>query len=109
MQVVRLFHIRIKKYKPLSNISRSEKWGKKIQAASSTGARMVYQRVSCEGAIACVCVHAKSILKSVCDVHACGSFSGMQCAIALLHTFWNKTARKYFFVLKTILERTILF
>ena len=29
-------------------------------------------------------VRAKAILKSVQDVHACGSFSGERCAIALL-------------------------
>ena len=45
-------------------------------------------------AVARVPVCAKSILKSVCDVRACGLFSGVQCASALLHTFWNKTNRE---------------
>ena len=54
--------------------------------------------MSCEGA----CAHAhvrcavarvrvQSILESVRDVRACGPFMGVRCAIALLHTFWNKT------------------
>ena len=39
----------------------------------------------------------------------CGSFLGVRCAIALLHTFWNKQARKsYLFVLKNILANLIL-
>ena len=55
--------------------------------------------MSCEGAcahahvrcvVAHVRVHAKTILKSVRDVRACGLFLGVRCAIALLHTFWNK-------------------
>ena len=75
--------------------------------------------MSCEGAcehahVRCavtrVCVRAKSILKSVRDVRACGSFLGVRCAIALLHTFWNKTDRKMaFFCLKFILEGPFLF
>ena len=32
-------------YKPLSNINRSEKWGKKIQTAGYNGARTVYNRM----------------------------------------------------------------
>jgi hypothetical protein len=57
-------------------------------------------------------------MKSVCDVRACGSFSGvpLQCTvtkvtsgarsvIALLHTFWNKTAKNALFFVKTTLER----
>ena len=74
--------------------------------------------MSCEGAcahahvrcaVARVRVRAKSILKSVRDVRACGSFLGVRSAIALLHTFWNKTDRKWhFFVLKTIQERLFL-
>ena len=75
--------------------------------------------MSCEGAcahahvrcaVARVRVRAKSILKSVRDVRACGSFSGVRCATALLHTFRNKIARKMLlFVLKTILEHSIPF
>ena len=66
-----------------------------------------YQGMSCEGAcahahvrcvVALVCVCAKSILKSVRDVCACGSFFGVRCAIALLHTFWNKIDRKCYFL-----------
>jgi hypothetical protein len=37
-------------------------------------------------------VHAKSTLESVRNVRAPGPFLGVQCAIALLHTFWDKTA-----------------
>ena len=73
--------------------------------------------MSCEGAYAhahvrcaVACVRAKSILKSVRDVRARGSFSGVRCAITLLHTFWNKTDKKWHFsVLKTVLERPFLF
>ena len=59
--------------------------------------------MSCEGAcahahvrcaVARVRVRAKSILESVRDVRACGPFLGVRCAIALLHTFWDKIARK---------------
>jgi hypothetical protein len=39
-------------------------------------------------------VRAKSFLKSVSDVRACATFSGVQCAITLLHTFCIKTAKK---------------
>ena len=61
-------------------------------------------------AVARVRVRAKSILKSVQDVRACGSFLGVRCAITLLHTFWNKTDKKWHFsVLKTVLERPFLF
>ena len=51
--------------------------------------------MSCEGAcahahvqcaVARVRVRAKSILKSVRNVRACGPFLGVRCAIALLHT-----------------------
>ena len=61
--------------------------------------------------VARVRVRAKSILESVRDVHACGPFLGVRCAITLLHTFWNKTDKKwhFFFVLKTVLERPFLF
>ena len=57
------------------------------------------QGMSCEGAcahahvrcaVAHVRVRAKSILKSVRDVRACGSFSVVRCAITLLHTFCLK-------------------
>ena len=63
------------------------------------------QGMSCEGAcahahvgcaVARVRVCAKSILKSVRDVRACGSFLGVRCAITLLHTFWDKNTRKCF-------------
>ena len=57
--------------------------------------------MSCEGARAHAQmqyggahVRAKFILKSVRDVRACRSLSGVRCAIALLHTFWNKIDRK---------------
>ena len=65
--------------------------------------------MGCEGAcahahvrcvVARVRVRAKSALKSVRDVRACGSFPGVRCAIILLHTFWNKTARKNYPVLE---------
>ena len=55
--------------------------------------------MSCEGAcahahvrcaVARVHVRAKSILKSVRDVRACGSFLGMRYATLLLHTFGTK-------------------
>ena len=75
--------------------------------------------MSCEGAcahahvrcaVARVPVRAKSILKSVRNVRACGSFLCVRCAIPLLHTFWNKIARKMLlFVFKTILEHPISF
>ena len=38
-------------------------------------------------------MRAKSILKSVRDVRACGSFLGVGCATALLHTFQDKMTR----------------
>ena len=41
-------------------------------------------------AVAHVRVRAKSILNSVQDVRACGSFFGVRCAIALLHTLHTK-------------------
>ena len=65
------------------------------------------QAMGCEGAcahvhvqcaVARVRVRAKSILKSVWDVRVCGSFLGVRCAIALLHTFWNKIDRKCYFL-----------
>ena len=55
--------------------------------------------MSCEGAcvhahkqcaVARVRVHGKCILKSVQDVRVSGSFLDVRCAIALLHTFWDK-------------------
>ena len=60
-----------------------------------------WQGMSCEGAcahahahvrcaVARVRVHAKSILKIVRDVRACGSFFGMRCVTILLHTFGTK-------------------
>ena len=75
------------------------------------------QGMSCEGACAhahvrgaVARVRAKSTLKSVQDVRACGSFLGVRCAITLLHTFWNKTDKKWhLFVLKTVLECPFLF
>ena len=48
-------------------------------------------------AVAHMRMRAKSILKSVRDVRACGSFLGVRCAIALLHTFCDKIARKCHF------------
>ena len=59
----------------------------------------IYQGMSCEGAcahahvryvVAHVRVRAKSILKSVRDVCACGLFLGMRCTTLLLHTFGTK-------------------
>ena len=35
-------------------------------------------------------VRAESLLKSVQDVRACGSFLGVRCATLLLHTFGTK-------------------
>ena len=61
------------------------------------------QGMSCEGAcahahvqsaVARVLVRAKSILESVWDVRAGGPFFDVRCATALLHTFWDKIARK---------------
>ena len=58
--------------------------------------------MSCDGAcahahvrcaVARVHVRAKSILKSVRDVRACGSFLGVQCATLLLHTLGTKPTR----------------
>ena len=79
----------------------------------------ITQGMSCEGvcahaqvrcAVARVRVRAKSILKSVRDVRACGSFLSVRSAITLLHTFWNKTDKKWHFsVLKTVLEHSFLF
>ena len=55
------------------------------------------QGMSCEGACAhahvrCAVarVRAKSILKSVWDVRACGSFLGVRCATVFFHTFGTK-------------------
>ena len=65
------------------------------------------QSMSCEGAcahahvqcaVAGVCVRAKSILKSVRNVRACGPFLCVRCEIPLLHTFWNKIARNCYFL-----------
>ena len=46
-------------------------------------------------------VRVKSILKSVRDVRACGSFLGVRCATLLLHTFGTKLPEN------AILERLI--
>ena len=35
----------------------------------------------------------KGFCNCVCDVRACSSFWGVQCAIALLLTFWYKTTK----------------
>ena len=58
----------------------------------------VYISMSCEvvctqALVRCVvtCVRVKSIMESVQDVRACGPFFGVQCAIALLHTFAHGT------------------
>ena len=66
--------------------------------------------MSCEGACAhahvqCAVarVRAKSILKSVQDVRACGSFLGVRCATVFLHTFGTILPEN------TILERPIQF
>ena len=55
------------------------------------------QGMSCEGACAhahvrCAVarVRAKSFLKSVRDVRACGSFLGVRCATIFFHTFGTK-------------------
>ena len=57
----------------------------------------IYQGMGCKGACAhahmrCAVarVRAKSILKSVRDVRACGSFLNVRCATLLLHTFGTK-------------------
>ena len=68
-----------------------------IQGMSCEGA-CAHAHVRCAVARVCVCVRAKSILKNVWDVRACGSFFGVRCAIALLHTFWNKIDRKCYFL-----------
>ena len=66
--------------------------------------------MSCEGACAhayvrraIARVRAKSILKSVRDVRAHGSFLGVRCATILLHTFGTKLPEN------AILERPIRF
>ena len=59
-------------------------WATFLQGMSCEGA-CAHAHVRC--AVARVRVRAKSILKSVRDVRACGSFLGVRCAIALLHTF----------------------
>ena len=72
---------------------------------SSEGA-CAHAHVRC--AVALVRVRAKSILKSVQDVRACGSFSGVRCATPLLHTFCDKwIVNGIFFCLKTILEHPL--
>ena len=79
----------------------------KLQGMSCEGA-CAHAHVRC--AVARVCVRAKSILESVRDVRACGPFFDVRCATTLLHTFRNKTDKKWhFFVLKTVLERPFLF
>ena len=47
-----------------------------------------HEHVRC--AVARVRVRAKSILKSVRDVRACGSFLGVRCATIFFHTFGTK-------------------
>ena len=60
-----------------------------------------------------VCVRAQSILESVRDVRARGPFLSVRCAIALLHTFWDKIARKCYVlehfknILKTVAIHTL--
>ena len=54
---------------------------------SSEGA-CVHAHVRC--VVARVRVRAKSILKSVRDVRACGSFLGVPCATVFFHTFGTK-------------------
>ena len=75
------------------------------------------QDMSCEGACAhahvqCavvrVRVRAKSILKSVRDVRACGSFLGVRCATVFLHIFGTKlpenTILEHLFLLYNVLS-----
>ena len=78
-----------------------------VDAAIEIGAEATYaeqaahkvQGLSCEGAcahahvrcaVARVRVRAKSILKSVRDVRACGSFSVVRCAMAIFTLFGTK-------------------
>ena len=63
------------------------KWHHLLQGMGCEGA-CAHTHVRC--AVARVRVRAKSILKSVRDVRACGSFFGVRCAIALLHTLHTK-------------------
>ena len=74
---------------------------------TETLSHKLVQGMSCEGAcahahvrcaVARVRVRAKSILESVRDVRACGTFLGVRCAITLLHTFCDKLARKCYFL-----------
>ena len=74
--------------------------------------------MSCEGACAhahvrCVVtrarLRAKSILESVRDVRACGSFLGVRCAIALLHTFWNKTTTIFIHLIDLVIFKSFYF
>ena len=70
-----------------------------IKVAHTKPILAIKQGMSCEGAcahrhvpcaVARVHVRAKSILKSVRDVRACGSFLCVRCATLLLHTFGTK-------------------
>ena len=45
------------------------------------------------------CVLAQFILKSVCNVRACGSFLGVRCAITLAHFLEQNDQKKLLFVL----------
>ena len=71
--------------------------------------------VSCKGvcvrcAVAGVRVHAKFILKSVCDVRACVrlAFGREMCDHNFLHFLEQNGQKMHFFVLKTILERPLI-
>ena len=61
------------------------------------------QGMSCEGACK---IHSEKCVGCVCVPLILGT----RCAIALLHTFWNKIATKMqLFLLKTMLEHPIPF
>ena len=72
------------------------------------------QRLQVLGPFAGIRVRAKSINKSVCDVHLCGSFSGVPLSQKLhqacnlrshfAHFLEQNSKKKPFFVFKTILE-----
>ena len=53
--------------------------------------------MGCEGANAHVRVRAKCILKCVRDVHACGPFWGLRCAITLSTLFFQQTDQNLLF------------
>ena len=67
-----------------------------------------YYRTSARAMCVRKCVR-QGFWNCVCDVRACGSFLVVRCAIALLHTFWNKTTTIFIHLIDLVIFKSFYF